>query len=84
MLAVVSVEATFTWQRYDSPRFVSMRNEFFAKTYGCAVVGVDLSTNMVSIAYERLMGMTASNLKVSIIGSFPLSSILDFASLGFL
>jgi len=38
---------------------------YMAKTYGCAVVGVDLSTNMVSIAYERLMGITASNLKVS-------------------
>jgi ubiquinone/menaquinone biosynthesis C-methylase UbiE len=36
----------------------------FQKTYGCSVIGVDLSTNMVSIAYERLMGMTASKLKV--------------------
>lgn len=38
---------------------------FMSKTYGCSVIGVDLSTNMVSIAYERLMGMTASKLKVS-------------------
>ncbi|CAF0750482.1 unnamed protein product [Adineta ricciae] len=38
---------------------------YMAKTYGCSVIGVDLSTNMVSIAYERLMGMTASKLKVS-------------------
>jgi len=34
------------------------------QTYGCSVIGVDLSTNMVSIAYERLMGLTASKLKV--------------------
>jgi len=34
------------------------------KTYGCSVIGVDLSTNMVSIAYERLMDMSASKLKV--------------------
>ncbi|UJR33599.1 hypothetical protein I4U23_021036 [Adineta vaga] len=38
---------------------------YMAKTYGCSVVGVDLSTNMVSIAYERLMDMTTSKLKVS-------------------
>jgi len=38
---------------------------FMSKTYGCSVIGVDLSTNMVSIAYERLMGLTASKLKVS-------------------
>jgi cyclopropane fatty-acyl-phospholipid synthase-like methyltransferase len=37
---------------------------FFEKTYGCSVIGVDLSTNMVSIAYERLMGIPASKLKV--------------------
>jgi phosphoethanolamine N-methyltransferase len=38
---------------------------YMAKTYGCSVIGVDLSTNMVSIAYERLMDMSASKLKVS-------------------
>ncbi|CAF0725714.1 unnamed protein product [Adineta steineri] len=38
---------------------------YMAKTYGCSVVGVDLSTNMVSIAYERSMDTAASKLKVS-------------------
>ncbi|CAF0782745.1 unnamed protein product [Rotaria sp. Silwood1] len=38
---------------------------YIAKTYGCSVIGVDLSTNMVSIAYERLMDMSANKLKVS-------------------
>jgi len=38
---------------------------YMAKTYGCSVIGVDLSVNMVSIAYERLMGLAANRLKVS-------------------
>ncbi|CAF0810541.1 unnamed protein product [Rotaria sordida] len=38
---------------------------YMAETYGCSVIGVDLSTNMVSIAYERLMSMSANKLKVS-------------------
>jgi len=38
---------------------------FMAKTYGCSVIGVDLSTNMVSIAYERLLDTPANKLKVS-------------------
>ena len=61
-----------------------MLDSFVVKTYGCAVIGVDLSTNMVSIAYERLMGITESNLKVSVIGSLPSSSVLNAVCLGLL
>ena len=35
-----------------------------SQTYGCSVVGVDLSTNMVGIAYERLLAIPDSQLKV--------------------
>ncbi|CAF4293852.1 unnamed protein product, partial [Rotaria magnacalcarata] len=28
---------------------------YIAETYGCSVIGIDLSVNMVNIAYERLM-----------------------------
>ncbi|CAF0878315.1 unnamed protein product [Didymodactylos carnosus] len=38
---------------------------FIAKTYGCSVIGVDLSTNMVGIAWERLLGLTDAKIKVS-------------------
>jgi hypothetical protein len=38
----------------------------FKKTFGSSVIGVDLSTNMVGIAYERLLGMPANKLKVKI------------------
>lgn len=50
---------------------------YMAKTYGCSVVGVDLSTNMVSIAYDRLMAIKDSKLKVS----FEIGDVMhhDFA-----
>lgn len=37
---------------------------FSSKKYGSSVIGVDLSTNMVGIAYERLFDMKDKNLKV--------------------
>ncbi|CAF2091964.1 unnamed protein product [Rotaria magnacalcarata] len=38
---------------------------YIAETYGCSVIGIDLSVNMVNIAYERLMAMSGHKLKVS-------------------